>query len=286
MTTTPVSSSIDEIITSIGLVLSNDYSKDKYFIVLEGIEDIHFFNRFFEINNLINTESGKDAVIKICKYFFEENRCFGIVDRDYVVCTYLNNKIFAYDFSCLEMMLLSNEEVRNSIKSELLFTDKSEFDEYLLMILKNLHFLSLLRRFNEENGRGINFEGLKFSNLITQTSKILDPYILVDELKKINQREILSNDETQKLILDSKKENDLHYYLAITRGHDFINLFRQFISIDKSISKKEEHYQTILRTSYRESDFTKTDLYDYLNAYFTINLNKSLKSEIQKHASR
>lgn len=109
----------DEIIAEISLMSSADLNNKNFFVLVEGKDDMTFLNRKLASNvYLFESFSGKEGVKEIVKYFNKDN-IIGICDKDYDDCA--ENHIFYYDYSCLEMMLISCDEA---------------FESFLMLIIK------------------------------------------------------------------------------------------------------------------------------------------------------
>jgi hypothetical protein len=95
-------------------------------------------------------------------------------DRDYEQITHLH--IFCYDFSCLEMMLISNDNTFKQVYSEY-YNDSYTFYELRGLILVHLKFLSLIRKHNEIRSLGIKIRGLSIHNTCTTSRLNGDTYL-------------------------------------------------------------------------------------------------------------
>lgn len=251
----------EEIISNIKLLLGADRECKNIFVVVEGGDDIKFLKKFFSENVIIfESYSGKQGLEEIIET--QKNaRVIGIRDRDY--CLQPNNKrIFFYDRCCLEMMIIENCNSFKSIFYEY-YQGPMASDKLKNHILSELYKLSILRKYNEENKKGINFKGLSFSNLIDKENK-LNETVLKDCIEKKNGakaidfswNEVISNNFSISNLLD------------ITNGHDFISFFKVLCDVDNKDNVKAREISSTLRGAYRDDDFIKTKLYEDIKSSF------------------
>lgn len=246
-------------ISTIKLTLSADIDKKLCLIVVEGDDDQKFFKKFIADNVYIyESYSGKEGVREIvnCPYI-NSDRVIGIRDKDYCKES-PTSKMFYYDFSCLEMMIIKDEEVCNALISEFYDGDKSR-DSLTICILKELLPISLLRKRNEEESEGIRFHGLSINNIIAEDSSVSKSK-LIDNLKKLNnEREFdIIFDEIYQQTFDEINLDDLLY---VTNGHDFIHYFSVLCNRYRSTHICEKHISPCLRSAYDIRKFKKTNLY-------------------------
>ena len=146
----------DTTISEIKLQLDADIEKKNVFIVVEGQNDITCLCKFFSDNVVLSESfSGKQGVEEIVS-FFNNSRVIGIRDRDYKL-EQESNKIFYYDFCCLEMMLINCDEVFKNLCIEY-YDVKHSYLNFRLFLLSKLKKISLTRKFNEILFWGINFK--------------------------------------------------------------------------------------------------------------------------------
>uniref|UniRef100_UPI004056AB40 DUF4435 domain-containing protein n=1 Tax=Agathobacter sp. TaxID=2021311 RepID=UPI004056AB40 len=141
----------DYIISDLRLSLSDDIYREKVFVVVEGEDDIKFLKSYLNNETTVLYESydGKNGVSEIVKNFFStDKRVIGIRDRDYLIYEE-SPKIFFYDNCCLEMMIVENEEVFNSIYNEF-YKGEMQPMELLNKMLTELKILSIIRMYNEK----------------------------------------------------------------------------------------------------------------------------------------
>ena len=255
----------EDIISEIQLLLNADIAHKKVVILVEGLDDIKFIRGMcFNIDNIlvIQSYSGKLGVIDIMQNYTSEKRVISILDKDY--CNKQGGeKIFYYDYCCLEMMLISSEDSFENIFKEYIYLESLssiEFKEYLLNQLK---CFSLLRKINEEENLGIEFYRISINDLYKNNKINIEDF--KDQVNKRN-KEILINNKDIETRLDNEyqKKMDMVQLLEITNGHDFCEMFASVSRLHKRRGVSKNIIESTLRCSYRDSDFYKTKLFKEL----------------------
>lgn len=258
----------DDIISEIKLSLGADIKKELTFMLVEGLDDIRFWkNMASESVVLLESFSGKTGILEIIQdYFDSEPQVIGVRDKDYE-SGIIYPKIFYYDYSCMEIMFIRNDEAFDSIYSE--YYDgplpASELKEIILLQLK---YLSLIRKYNEINGWGIKIDGISIFNIFDMSAKKIDIQRIILKLNEINNNYFVKNPDKLNLINCENKEN-LKYeeLLFITQGHDFISLFTVFCLKPKGKAVSDKNIVSSLRCAFRKSDFVNTLLLSKLIEY-------------------
>ncbi len=259
----------EDIIADIRMTLAADFNRVKSVVIVEGDDDITFFNGKLSSNvDLYESYSGKKGVEEIIDTFPDE-RVVGICDRDYGPVSN-NPRIFYYDYCCLEMMLIANNDsFRNYCYGY--YRGKKDPLRLRTELLEDLAVLSLYRKLNEQNNWGINFRGLNFSQGFDEINCKISIPSIVAQIKKINTsnseqiRIQLSAIGSEKQLLSSESD-----YLLITQGHDFINSLHQ-ICLHSTPRKNgsppaREMYRSLV-CSYRIDDLHRTIFYSQISAY-------------------
>lgn len=258
----------DDIIAEIQLALSADFSHSLSIVIVEGADDVVFFNgKLNKGVEIIESFSGKTGVIEIVD-FFDDDRVVGICDRDYNYCDKYD-RIFYYDFSCLEMMMVSVDSAFNNFVYTY-FRGSTPPDQLRLIILKDLQILSIYRQLNANEGWGIRFVGLSISKAFEKTKTKLDYSSILRQLNNNNPGLISYNHTHLSLVRKHcmKLTPEIQSLLSITNGHDFMHYFHalcccyspNFKSSVADISKG-------LECSFRVDDFKKTKLYEIIADY-------------------
>lgn len=255
------------IVSDLKLSLAEDIYKEKVFVIVEGEDDIKFLKSYFKYDTAILYESydGKNGVSEIVKKFYpNDRRVIGIRDRDYLEREE-SPKIFFYDNCCLEMMIVENEEVFNSIYNEF-YEGDMQSGNLRKKILLELKKLSIIRMFNEKFQWEINFRALSINNVFKRDIYVIDNEKVVEELNRINDNKI--NDNMLENINEyAKQVQTVQDLLKITQGHDFSTLFVTICNIYTNKHFNSKSVERALRCSYRNKDFEKTELYNSLATY-------------------
>lgn len=257
-----------DIVSEIRLSLSADIERENVFLLVEGQDDVKFLKGVSSDNVIIfESFSGKTGILEIVEEFFEHDpRVIGIRDRDYEIIT--NKKIFNYDYTCLEMMLIKSEEAFNSIYNEYYYGTFVK-DELRYRILSQLQYLSHLRESNEKLGWGIRFKGISINKAFNQQKQELDNNNILEQINKTNNN-FLTEEMTNINNFEDSQISELEELLNITQGHDFLYLFSSFCLQKTGKSTSADNISSSLRCAYRKSDFEKTKLFINLEAYSSI----------------
>lgn len=256
----------DSIISSIKLLLGENDTCKNGIIVVEGDDDCKFLKKFKNENTVIyESFAGKEGVLSIIEHPVIQNcKVVGIRDRDYIEEN-IHDRIFFYDFSCLEMMILKSDNSHKSICCEH-YNGSIPRNDLKFKILKDLEPLSILRKENEKRNIGINFKGLNingcYNNLIFNKDKLKELLNSLQGKSGINVYGFFENEETE--------DRDLYDYLKITNGHDFIASFHHHCTLDSNRKGKGVGIDAIssaYRMSYNLNDFKETELFNNIKKY-------------------
>ena len=252
----------DTIISEIKLSIGADTEKKKAFVVVEGIDDIKFLKKFCcDTTTMYESFSGKGGVEEIVNSEIIDNcRVIGIRDKDY--CRYRSDdRIFFYDKCCLEMMMLSFDDVSDGICSEFYEGEKRAMC-LRSDIVKELLTISYLRKRNEQESWGISFKAIKFSKL-TNDDGTIDNKSVIRVLKESNPRKDTS-------VLDgvfcSYDDND--DYFEITNGHDYLHYFRYICEREnRNKAPSTDTIAAALRSAFGKNHFVATTLFRQVDMY-------------------
>ena len=256
----------DDIIAEIRLTLATDFEHKKAIVIVEGEDDIQFFNgKLCEDVDLRESLSGKLGVVEIVNHF-SDDRVIGICDKDYDLQNTCN-KLFYYDFSCLEMMLIANDSAFFPVVYTY-YQGSKRPHEIRLQLLARLKWLSLYRKLSVDYNWAVRFSGLSISKAYNQATQTIDIGNLLQQINTNNPGLISRNREQLELLSAAcREEYDLRGYLLITQGHDFMYYFQAFCESERKHKGKspgvEELFHALL-CSYRKEDFTGTALYQSL----------------------
>ncbi len=262
----------DAITADIRMTLGADFNRQKVIVVVEGQDDIEFLNGKLSNNvDMYESFSGIEGVKEIVSKF-SEKRVLGICDKDYSVPDPTVNIVY-YDYSCLEMMLVSNVEVFKSFVDNFYY-GRETAENILMKILTNLKWLSIFRKLNSENSWGIRFKGVSIAAACVGTDSTISVEILLQKLMQINQDLITSHREYLTAVSNAcRKELSVDTYLNITQGHDFIDYFHKIAQESSPIRRtvRKDSLFSGLCCAFRETDFKATQFYRYLKDYAETN---------------
>lgn len=258
----------EDIIAEIRLALNSDFSHSLSIVIVEGADDVVFFNGKLHQNvEIIESFSGKIGVNEIVA-FFDDDRVIGICDRDYNHDE-KDEKILYYDYSCLEMMMVSIDSAFNNFVYTY-YQGKTPPQQVRLMILKDLQLLSVYRQLNAIEEWGVRFIGLSISKAFDKSNARLNYASIFSQLKN-NNPELVDIKHTH---LCSIRKNymelssDLQSLLSITNGHDFMHYFHALCCCHNPKYKTSvADISRGLESSFRADDFKRTNLYNSIIDY-------------------
>lgn len=198
---------------------------------------------------------GKKGVKEIIEHF-SNDKVIGICDRDYDYA-YQNNHIFYYDYSTLEIMIIHNDNIFENVTAEY-YCGEMYFKELRIHILKQLCWLSTLRKYNFDENRGINFNGLSIAELLS--NGIFSQERALEKLNSINKEDVSKH--TKLLKIETENIDNLY---NITQGHDFIKAFQKLCQDKNNKTPNVELMESIFRCSFRIEDLMQTQLYKDIN---------------------
>lgn len=260
-------------------MMRNHYiNNNKFFLVVEGIDDVKIFDKLIDKNNveLYNAE-GYVNLIDIINVLNRKqqfkNNLIGIKDADFDHILGVQNNIsnlFVTDYHDLETTLM-NDEFEKSLCAEFGITEK----DIIINAAKELKVYSFVRLYNQikanENSDydGINFDCIKLGHIYNGCTPI-DLGFCLSHLKSLggnsSKADFPNNSDITSLML-------LHNNVDInqlTRGHD---LFYALLEKIKYLTgKKNIGYKEIclaFRFSIRKEHLEKTKLYRDINLFVT-----------------
>ena len=251
-------------IAELRLLLSHPKSKNLTYVVVEGTDDSLLMKKFFyEDVQIIESYSGCQGVKNIVlRVFTDKNNVIGICDMDYNKDD-VYQKIFFYDYSTWEIMVLSNHDIFDSLCCEY-YKGELPSKELYLEVFERLKIISLIREENHKHEYGINFNVLRYPSLLDA----------VDWNGEI--LEVLCQGNTvdiSKCIEDSQERCScekwlLEDYLNNTNGHDFLYLLKAiFQSSNKKLQLNDKMLSSIVRCLYTMEYFKESKLYTDLKSY-------------------
>lgn len=257
----------NSIISSLRLALSADIKTQTAFIIVEGEDDSKLLKKFVMGNvTIYESFSGKEGIKEIitCEYI-NDKRVVGIRDKDYHEGS-VHERIFFYDKSCMEMMIMQFDSVFASIYHEF-YTGNQSIENLNLKIFSSLFFLSMFRKYNEQRDLRIKFKDFSFLKILDENLGITIN-MMISELQARSANcttclQALYNEITGLILPDL-----INKYLHIINGHDFIQMFQvhcNSASNRKHISHK--HIAAALRVAFGHELFITTEIYSKTTNY-------------------
>ena len=256
----------DDIISDIVLSMGADIYRENIYILLEGEDDISFLHPYVADNVLLyESYDGKNGIeVIVGERFADNDRVIGIRDRDYQIRP-VSEKIFYYDYGCMEMMLISNDNVFDNLCFEYY---KGSFTSKQLKkhILEQLKYLSCVRMSNELEQWGIVLKGVSLNRAWDSRQLVMNNDIITRKLNSMNNNFIMG-EVLQKIQEEfSNPWNDDNYYFN-TQGHDFFTLFSTVCNQYRKRGIKYTEVQACARCIFQWSDLIKTEMYSRIKKY-------------------
>lgn len=257
----------ESIISEIRLFRSADLQHHFTHIVVEGTDDIRFLQHNVSKHvNLYESFSGKLGVFEIVNSFNSVD-VIGICDRDYASGD-PPARIFYYDYSCLETMMLSSFDSFEKMCATLYLHVTNAQQVYNDMFFQ-IRWLSALRKINYQNKLGINFLCISMSKVFDKSKKALKVLKMISCLKLANKDIFLSNPQ---LIRAAKMEvrqlASVEDALWISNGHDALQMLHCLCETAQGPHYNENSIRVSLILSY---DFRCSALFNLLKQYQTEN---------------
>ena len=265
----------EDIISDITLCMGADIDRKNIYLLVEGEDDIRLLHPYISENVLIyESYDGKKGVeVIVNDRFLDNKRVIGIRDRDYQQEP-TSEKIFFYDYNCMEIMLISNDDIIDNLCFEY-YKGPLLSRELRNCILNELKILSVIRKYNETKQCGIILKGLSANQGFNTETEKMDNDVIVRKVNQMNgnfiSEQILSDiyDEVSGVW----SQEQLYYG---TQGHDFCTLFATICNNYRKRGIKPIEVQASARCTFRWSDFVKTKLYLSVKEYSQVHSLKIL----------
>lgn len=252
--------------------------RDKFFVLLEGITDVKFFNKHFSSDKIsfFSMYSGKSEVIESTNYLLSKglDKVFGVCDADF---DHIDNKfydnIYLTDFHDVEMFFIDSNCLYKIFCEYIISRNysvdvKAIYDKFELRIRFICSQIGMIRLINYRNKEiNLNFKGMNFSKFISFSGSDIcfDIEFFVDFILERSKRvpDYCSRD----YIL--REYSQLNYndfdYRHLCNGHDFVNILAiLFKSLSNNTNISPEHLEENMRMGYESNCFEKTNLYGYI----------------------
>lgn len=256
----------EDMISDILLCLGADIHKENIYLLVEGEDDIKFLRPFLTDNVYIyESYDGKNGVEYIVGERFGTNlRVIGIRDRDYQIAP-ISDKIFYYDYGCMEMMILKNDDVFKNLCAEY-YRGEESAQQLRINLLKELKCLSVIRMYNERENWGKKLRGISIIAAWNSIEKKIDNEVILSKVNQINGG-FFKDDVLQKIEQECKREWSEEEFYNNTQGHDFSMLYAGICNQYKQKGIKYSEIEASGRCIFRQNDFEQTNLYGRLSEY-------------------
>lgn len=256
----------EDMISDILLCLGADIYKKNIYLLVEGEDDIKFLRRFLSDNvYMYESYDGKTGVEFIVSQRFSMNfRVVGIRDKDYQEMP-ISNKIFYYDYSCMEMMMLRNDDVFRNLYAEY-YKGEDNAEQLRRDMLRKLKYLSIIRMCNEKENWGKKIRGVSINSAWSNEERKINKEIILNKVNELNDG-FFKDDILQKIEQEYEKEWCDEDFYNNTQGHDFFMLYAAICNQFKSKGVKYTELEASSRCIFREKDFEQTNLYNKLSQY-------------------
>ena len=246
----------EDVAREIKMMFDEDIDEELCVVLVEGSDDVKFMEDILE-ENVECVESpcgGKHGLNELIENpLIQKKEVLAIRDKDYMDIEVLPDRMFVYDGCCLETMILSNLDVAEKFYK--FYQGNLEKAYYIINAMRQLAPYSVLRKKNELECLGINFEKVGFGDLVAENGMEL---IKLFERVKQSERFCLCKEEA-----DNIKDVDLW---DITNGHDLYT----YLGILSKCGKKtlgKDGVKEVLLAIYRKTDFKTTKLYQSILLY-------------------
>lgn len=265
----------EDIISDIRLCIGADIYKENIYLILEGEDDIKFLRPFLSKDvHIYESYSGRSGVEYIVEECFENNtKVIGIIDRDYKTLS-TSDKIFYYDYCCMEMMIFKSNYVFNKIYSEY-YKCNYLVEELRMFILKELKYLSIIRMYNEKEKWEQKIKGVSINAAWDDNQKKIKKEIILEKINNINNN-FFKNEVLEKIEQEYEREWDNEDFYNNTQGHDFSTMYAIVCNQYLNNNIKNTQIEASGRCTFSKSDFHKTNLYNKLLNYQNLNKCKIL----------
>lgn len=248
----------EDMVVTIEAELNADIYGRLCVLLVEGSSDIKFAQRVFNKDvACYESFSGKGGLEELIEApELQNHRVIAVRDKDYCDVNELPDRMFIYDTSCLELMLLKNKEVVTGIYCTY-YDGSYEKEKMVQNALRKLAPCSIMRKKNEEQKLGISFKKAGFGDLIKSEE--------IFELDQYFERLRVSDLLAAECKAESLSVEDEQLY-DITNGHDICVFLGEIL---KNAGKKlgEAGVRNALLSNFRKSDFMDTRLYGVIKSY-------------------
>ena len=253
-------------------------ASSRAFILVEGPTDKRLFEHIFENGEIVCIAvGGKDMLYKTLNYMKNTpllleyaQKAVAVRDRDYTNPAEYPPHMYAYDCCAMELMLLYHPKMQYVLKNYYTVQERFPLD-----MMRRIAPFSLLRKDNDENGWGIDFES---------------PGVLAGSERNMpNMKELYRIYEQKYPALKIRYEEYQHRADAlsdsdlwnITNGHDICTLLGNHYQVGETLYRYSDiNYCFQIIPIYQPEYFQDTELYrDSLSTYELPNRTRPFQFE-------
>ena len=256
----------EDMISDILLCLGADIHRENIYLLVEGEDDIKFLRPFLADNVYIyESYDGKNGVEYIVANRFEMNiQVIGIRDRDYQIAP-ISDKIFYYDYGCMEMMILKNDDVFRNLCAEN-YRGGENIQQLRIKMFEELKYLSVIRMYNERENWGQKIRGISVRSAWNSNEQKIDNAVILSKVNQINGG-FFKDDILREIEQEYAREWKEEDFYNNTQGHDFSMLYAGICNQYKTKGIKYTEVEASSRCIFRQNDFKQTNLYEKLREY-------------------
>lgn len=237
-------------------------NKDKVLLLVEGFQDIEFYNKFFSQETVgLRSCGGCNSMKNIYEGIQRKQMIFkfnlAICDSDFARINQkppFGENVFYADTHDHEMMCICCE---NAFGSILALVNLSRIDVIFNTIVSELKELSIFKWYNYTHRYNCIFRHLELLN--TSQVELSDFSYLYDSIKANSPK--MSGECTLDALkrFAQEKENSIDWK-EMTNGHDFIKRFTGYCRRSSLGQFPEKKIRAVLHDSFSHQDFFQTQL--------------------------
>jgi hypothetical protein len=249
------------------LDISHPNSHGINFIFVEGDSDIKLFRKLFSLEKCkVERIPGGNAKLEECVSSLVERHTLiiGIRDADFIHLSslvYTKTNMFLTDYHDIEMTMLSQEIVLNSLMFEFTRQPKDQYTNFKNDILKTIEKIGYLKWLNERMNLEYRFSSVGFQDLVSFENDKIDFKQYLKRVIAKSKSSRLTNISKINYNIDElyDKNPDL---MQLTNGHDLLNTFAKYFR-EKTNNKglSDENIASSLRMTFNIESFQNTQLY-------------------------
>lgn len=267
-------------------ILSSEYVDDKSFVIVEGLDDKAFYERFFEPSKCLILDSRKDDgspggcsylenIVKEVLGWKITDKIIGITDADnkpFKKGYKFPEHVYKTDRRDMEMTALSKENCKHALVGiDVDILTKFKENEQPLRILGRMKICNYLY------GLGLNFyKKIKYTCVVDETTRALKRHWKIELYKKFL-KELFRKKDDKDAPIQGRKRHLLvllwmltHHYKGVSsydicQGHDSFRLLAYRYKDEQTFTYK--NLWDIAGSAFSLDDFKSTNLYKDLKRW-------------------